>query len=80
MHQLDPVKGTGHFRVSIKDGLHIMKMLRGYTSGLCVPHYMIDLPGGGGKVPLIPEYAKGIVEGKLRVENYKGEVFEYPVE
>ena len=80
IHQLDPAKGTGHFRVPIKDGLHIMKMLRGHTSGLCVPHYMIDLPGGGGKVPLIPEYAKGVVEGKLRVENYKGEVFEYPVE
>lgn len=80
IHQTDLVRGTGHFRTSIKDGLEIMRCLRGYTSGLCVPHYMIDLPGGGGKVPLLPEYVKGEEEGKLIVENYDGKRFEYPLE
>ena len=56
-----------------------MRSLRGYISGLGVPHYMIDLPGGGGKVPLLPEYVKEIYNGKLKVENYEGKVFEYPI-
>lgn len=79
IHHADLVKGTGHFRTSIKEGLKIMKALRGYTSGLCVPYYVIDLPGGGGKVPLLPEYIKGEDNGKLIVENYNGEIFEYPI-
>lgn len=77
IHHPDPVKGTGHFRTSISNGLEIMKKLRGYVSGLGVPHYMIDLPGGGGKVPLLPEYVKGTYNGKLKVVNYKGDIFEY---
>ncbi|MBW2099455.1 MAG: lysine 2,3-aminomutase, partial [Deltaproteobacteria bacterium] len=80
IHHADLVKGTGHFRTSIQTGLNIMKRLRGYTSGMCVPQYMIDLPGGGGKVPLVPEYVKETVGGKLKVENYMGEIFEYPLE
>ncbi len=75
----DPVKGTAHFRTSINDGLKIMAALRGYVSGMCVPHYMIDLPGGGGKIPLLPEYVKDVIDGKLKIKNYKGEFFEYPL-
>jgi lysine 2,3-aminomutase len=80
IHHADLVKGTGHFRTSIQTGLNIMKRLRGYTSGMCVPQYMIDLPGGGGKIPLLPAYVKASADGKLKVENYKGEIFEYPIE
>ena len=79
IHHADPVRGTAHFRTSIKTGLKIMKALQGNLSGMCVPHYMIDLPGGGGKVPLLPAYHKKTVSMNLRVENYKGKIFKYPV-
>ncbi|MBU0993792.1 MAG: KamA family radical SAM protein [Proteobacteria bacterium] len=78
LHHPDPVKGTGHFRPSVKKGLKIMKALRGHISGMSLPHYMIDLPGGGGKVPLVPDYIKSIGDNHLIVENYKGDVFLYP--
>jgi len=79
IHHADPVRGSGHFRTTIQTGLNIMRALRGYTSGLCVPDYMIDIPGGGGKVPLLPEYVKDIMEDNLIVENYRGETFKYPL-
>ena len=80
LHQMDPVAGTDHFRVPIRKGLAIMQALRGYLSGLCVPQYMIDLPGGGGKVPLLPEYIKSIGESDMTVENFQGERFRYPLD
>jgi lysine 2,3-aminomutase len=79
LHHPDLVRGTGHFRVSISKGLDIMTSLRGHISGLCVPQYMIDLPGGGGKIPLLPEYMKGKVNEKLRFKNFTNEIFEYPI-
>ncbi len=78
IHHPDVVRGTSHFRVTIQEGLNIMKSLHGHASGLCVPQYMIDLPGGGGKVPLLPEYVKSVSDGKVMVENYRGEGFIYP--
>lgn len=78
LHHADPVQGTRHFRTSIAAGLEIMQELRGRIPGMGVPSYMIDLPGGGGKVPLLPEYIKKISRNKLLVENYEGKVFEYP--
>jgi len=56
LHHMDLVKGTGHFRTSFATGLSIIKELRGTLSGLGIPHYVVDLPGGRGKVPLCPEY------------------------
>lgn len=79
IHHADFVKGTCHFRTSIKVGLKIMQELYGHTSGLAVPHYMIDLPGGGGKVPLLPEYILETYDGALIVKNYKGDIYKYPV-
>ncbi|CAN2048382.1 L-lysine 2,3-aminomutase [Candidatus Magnetomoraceae bacterium gMMP-1] len=79
IHQLDTVKGTVHFRTSLDSGLKIMDSLRGYTSGMCVPQYMIDLPGGGGKIPLLPEYIKGKKKNKWLIKNYEGKLFEYPI-
>ncbi len=79
LHHADPVAGTRHFRTSIEKGLEIMRFLRGRISGMGVPYYMIDLPGGGGKVPLLPEYTKAIGEDRIRVLNYQGRIFEYPV-
>ncbi len=80
IHHPDPVRGTRHFRPSLQRGIKIMETLRGHISGMCVPHYVIDLPGGGGKVPLLPNDMKEIKNGRIRVRNYKGEMFEYPVE
>jgi len=77
IHHPDAVRGTSHFRTAIKEGLGIMRSLHGYFSGLCVPQYMIDLPGGGGKVPLLPEYIKSLSDRNIMVENYKGELFVY---
>ena len=79
IHHGDPIKGTGHFRASIETGLRIMQNLRGSISGMGVPHYMIDLPGGGGKVPLLPEYIIKKGNGGLTVKNQTGKIFEYPV-
>jgi len=78
IHHPDPVRGTGHFRLPIQTGLKIMEYLQGNISGLCVPRYMIDLPGGGGKVPLQPDYVEQSNSPRLMVRNYKGELFEYP--
>jgi lysine 2,3-aminomutase len=79
LHQMDPVAGTAHFRVPIRQGLALMQSLRGHMSGLCVPQYMIDLPGGGGKVPLLPGYVKETGAKTMQVENYRGERFSYPL-
>jgi len=78
LHHPDPVKGTSHFRTSVFNGLKIMKALRGRISGMGIPQYMIDLPGGGGKIPLLPKSIKGVVNGILKVENFNGEIFDYP--
>ncbi|MFH0845603.1 MAG: KamA family radical SAM protein [Pseudomonadota bacterium] len=64
LFQADFVKGTSHFWTSINKGLEIISKLQGDTSGLGVPHFMIDLPGGGGKVPLAPGYRQGFKEGQ----------------
>ena len=78
LHHADIVKGTCHFRTSIKKGLQIIKSFRGHTSGLCVPHYMIDLPKGGGKIPLLPEYIKFKDNDFIMVESFNGKIYKYP--
>ncbi len=78
LFQCDPVIGAEHFRTSIETGLEIMENLRGRTSGLAIPSYVIDLPGGGGKVPVTPNYIVGRnVEG-LVLRNFEGKTFTYP--
>jgi len=76
IHQLDLVRGTGHFRTSVEQGLKIMAGLRGHTSGMATPYYVIDLPGGKGKVPILPGDVKR--QGQtFFLRNYLGEVVEY---
>lgn len=80
LFQADPARGTSHFWTPIRRGLEIMAALQGHTSGLCVPHYAVDLLGGGGKIPLLPEYVTG-TEGHVMVaRNYSGKEFRHPVE
>jgi len=78
IYQCDPVKGANHFRTKVEKGLEIYKALRGHTSGLCVPQFVIDAPGGGGKIPLLPEYLQSIDDNKVVLKNYENKVFEYP--
>jgi lysine 2,3-aminomutase len=78
IHHPDPVQGTHHFRVPIQTGLKILEYLQGNISGLCIPRYMIDLPEGGGKVPLQCNYIDRSDHDRHIVRNYMGELFEYP--
>ena len=76
--QADLTRGTEHFRTPIETGLRIMRNLRGFVSGLAVPTFVVDLPGGGGKVPLYPGYLQH-VEGKEAVfKNYLDREYRYP--
>jgi lysine 2,3-aminomutase len=77
IHQMDLVRGTAHFRTPIGTGIHIIEGLRGHTSGLATPYYVIDAPGGKGKIPVLPECVtwKG---NKMLLRNYLGELIEYP--
>jgi lysine 2,3-aminomutase len=77
LHQMDQVYGTGHFRTPVARGIEIMAALRGHTSGLASPYYVIDLPGGKGKVPILPEYLRR-EEGRLIVRTYRGDELVYP--
>jgi len=77
LHQVDMARGVGHFRTSIKTGLDIIAALRGHISGMGIPHYVIDLPGGGGKVPFLPEAVVGRQKKDLLIRNYQGRVFKY---
>jgi lysine 2,3-aminomutase len=66
------VEGAGHLRTSVTRGLEIMEGLRGHTSGYAVPLYMIDGPGGGGKIPVMPNYVVSQAPGKIVLRNYEG--------
>jgi len=78
IYQCDTVKGANHFRTRVEKGLEIYKSLRGHTSGLAVPQFVIDAPGGGGKIPLLPEYVQSIDKDKVVLKNYEGNTHEYP--
>lgn len=77
IYQCDLSQGISHFRTSIKTGLDIMDKLRGHTSGLAVPTYVVDAPGGGGKIPLLPEYVVSHTEKELKIRNFQNKVFTY---
>ena len=78
IYQADLTKGANHFRTPLDVGLEIIDKLRGHISGLAVPHFVIDAPGGGGKIPLLPEYFLGREGDEVILRNYEGNVFRYP--
>jgi lysine 2,3-aminomutase len=78
IYQCDPVKGTHHLRSSVRKGIEIIEALRGHTTGYAVPQFVIDAPGGGGKVPINPEYVLTQDEDRIVMRNYEGKIFEYP--
>lgn len=77
MYMADETKGANHFRTSIETGIKLAEALRGHTSGLAVPHFVIDAPGGGGKIPLLPSYVLHMDEKKIILRNFRNEVFSY---
>ena len=77
IYQCDPIPGSSHFRTPVTKGLEIIKGLRGFTSGYAIPHYVIDAPGGGGKIPLLPEYYQGREGDYVMLKNFEGESYKY---
>jgi lysine 2,3-aminomutase len=78
LYQCDPVVGTSHFRTPVKRGLELIDSLRGYTTGYAVPTFVVDAPGGGGKIPLITDHIAGRDGDDLLLVNYEGKLFHYP--
>lgn len=76
--QMDLIQGGGHFRTKLSTGVNIIDALRGHTSGLGVPHFIVDLPGGGGKVELVPQYLRCRMNDTVVFRNHRGEEWEYP--
>ena len=77
MYMADETKGANHFRTSIETGIKIIEALRGHTSGLAIPHFVIDAPGGGGKIPLLPNYVLHHDADKIVLRNYQNKIFSY---
>ena len=80
LHHPDLAPGTGHFRLSLKRGQAIMKELLGRLSGIARPHYMLDIPGGHGKVPVTSCYLKQSTDGTWQIEDYQGGLHHYPAD
>jgi lysine 2,3-aminomutase len=78
LYQCDPIPGSAHFRTPLESGLDIIRNLRGFTSGYAIPHFVIDAPGGGGKIPLLPDYVIGREENELLIKNYEGKTYRFP--
>lgn len=78
VYQCDLISGSAHLRTSVRRGLEVMEELRGHTTGYAVPTYVIDAPGGGGKVPVSPEYILSRNADRVVLRNYEGRIFEYP--
>ena len=78
LYQCDPIPGSAHFRTPVDRGLEILRGLRGHTSGYAVPTFVIDAPGGGGKIPLLPEAVVDRDADGLVLRNYEGRLFRYP--
>jgi lysine 2,3-aminomutase len=78
LYQCDPITGSEQFRTPVEKGIEIIEGLRGHTTGYAVPQFVIDAPGGGGKIPLLPEYLVGRDGDDLLLRNFEGGVYRYP--
>src|SRR5437867_2960179 len=79
LYQADLTRGTNHLRTTVETGLEIIKALQGHTSGMGVPHFVIDAPGGGGKIPLLPsDYLVSLTPEEAILTNYEGKTYIYP--
>jgi lysine 2,3-aminomutase len=78
LYQCDPISGSSHFRTTVDEGLEIMRGLRGHTTGYAVPSYVVDAPGGGGKIALVPDAVIGRDGDDLLLRNFQGKSCRYP--
>lgn len=80
IYQADLVKGTDYFRTSVQKGLEIIESLQGHTTGFGVPTYVIDAPGGGGKIPVTPDRIERMTDDTITLQNFEGGVYDYPMQ
>jgi len=80
IYQCDPVRGTSHFRTPVSVGMQIIEKLRGFTTGYAVPTFVVDAPGGGGKIPVMPNYVVSYKPGEIVLRNYAGKLYTYKEE
>ena len=78
LYQCDLIHGSSHLRTSVAEGVEIIEGLRGHTTGYAVPQFVIDGPGGGGKIPINPNYIVETTPGRVTLRNFEGEIFDYP--
>ncbi len=78
LYQADLTRGTKHFRTRVEMGLRVIEALRGHTTGFAVPQFVIDAPGGGGKIPLMPEYVQEMNSKEVVLRNFEGQEYRYP--
>ena len=79
IYQCDLITGSAHLRADLRDGSEIIRGLRGHTTGYAVPQLVIDAPGGGGKVPINPDYVESINDEEIVFRNYEGRLYRYPL-
>ena len=78
LYQCDLIQGSSHLRAPVAKGIEIIESLRGHTTGYAVPQYVIDAPGGGGKVPVNPNYVLEHTDNQTTIRNYEGKTYTYP--
>ncbi len=78
LYQCDPISGSSHFRTSVDKGLELISQMRGYTTGYAVPNYVVDAPGGGGKIAMLPDAVIGRDGDDLLLRNFRGAECRYP--
>lgn len=78
LYQCDLITGSSHLRTSVAEGVNIIESLRGHTTGYAVPQFVIDGPGGGGKIPVNPNYVVDSDQTRVTLRNYEGDIFDYP--
>ena len=79
LYQCDLITGSSHLRTNVQKGIEIIRSLRGHTTGYAIPQFVIDAPGGGGKIPLNPDYVKKVTSTEIIMSNFQGEEYRYPL-
>jgi lysine 2,3-aminomutase len=79
LYQCDLITGSRHLRAEVSKGIEIIRALRGHSTGYAVPQFVIDAPGGGGKIPINPEYVQSITDEEVVMRNFEGKEYRYPL-
>lgn len=79
LYQCDLIKGSSHLRTDPREGIKLIKSLRGHTTGYAIPQFVIDAPGGGGKIPINPDYIESITDESIVMKNFEGKRYTYPI-